>query len=457
MFIKPFKSLIYSQLRKNMLSGVISNIISTIILLLGYPLFLHYLGFELYGIWLALSSVMTFARIGDMGIGLAIVKLVAEEYGRNNYRKIQQYVASGLVFLCATGILMVIFILIFKGTIIAYLNLSEEHANIASWLFPYIGILSIYVLMTQNLQGALAGLGRLDLANYIRAAEPAIKVTIAVSLFATGYGIESMLIGSIVSYIFMHICCLFFIRRIANVRIFKPGNFKIQYIIRILKFGGTIMGGSAIGMITKPLINVLLSRYAGVASLPVFEIAYQGTMKVRGLFATALYALMPEFSKLSSMAEDGHLRIRQLYMRSIKTIAIGMLPLYIVLLFAAPYLLRLWLQDSFVEAMPVAFQVMLVVVLIRLFGTPAENLIIGLGHVGAEFFARCIEWLFVFGLILSIAIIAGQLSPLIATICFVPATLLATLSRTLSARKVMSKRKAELNDLSLIHTADRIG
>ena len=451
-----YKNLFGSQLRTNMASGVVCTLLSTIAMIVGYPLFLHYLGFELYGVWLVLASVLTFARLGDLGTQNAVTKMVAEEFGKGDFGAIQRYLASGLALLFSTGGLILLILLVFRGPIIAAFNLSDELAAIALWLLPYIGILTVYILVTQVLQGTLAGLGRMDLANYIRSAEPALKVSIAVLLLAIGYGVESLLIGSIVSHIFVHLCCYFFIRRVAHVRIFRPGDIKISYAVHIVKFGGTIMGGSVIGMVAKPLINVFLSRYAGVASLPVFEIAYQGTMKVRGIFASALNALMPEFSKLSSMAEDGLLRIRQLYVRSIKLIAIGVLPLFFFLLFASPFLLRLWLQDSFVETMPGAFQVMLVAGLLKLFGSPAEHIIIGLGHVRSEFLARCIEWPFALVLIVPIAVTTGQLSPLIVSLCIVPATALATVFRTLNARKAMVKGQSELSDISLIQTADGV-
>lgn len=443
MIKKLYKKVLGSQLRVNMASGVVCTVVSAAALMVGYPLFLNYLGFELYGVWLVLTTVLTFARLGDLGIKNAIMKMVAEEFGKGNVREIQRYVATGLALLCVSGGIILLVLLTFRTHIIAAFSLSDENARIVLWLLPYIGVLSIYVLATEILQGTLAGLGRMDQANYIWAAESLIKVTVAGSMLASGFGVQSLLIGSVVSHVMVHLASLFFIRQIAPIRIFRKNNIHARHARRMLQFGGTILGGSLIGMITKPLINLLLARYAGVSSLPVYEIAYQGSMKVRSLISVGLHPLMPEFSRLSSMVEGAGEKISQLYSRAMKLILIVGLPLYVGLLVAAPTLLQLWLRESFVEAIPRAFQVMLIAGFIKLFGAPAEHLLVGLGSVRSEFLARCMEWLSALALITSVAITTGHLSPLTASLCIVPAFALATLYRTLAAWSVMARTRID--------------
>jgi O-antigen/teichoic acid export membrane protein len=78
------KKLFSSQLRLNMISGVVTTVINTITMAAGFPIFLHFLGYEKYGIWLILATVLTFAQLGNLGISPAVIKLVAEEHGRGS-------------------------------------------------------------------------------------------------------------------------------------------------------------------------------------------------------------------------------------------------------------------------------------------------------------------------------------------------------------------------------------
>jgi O-antigen/teichoic acid export membrane protein len=71
-----------SQLRVNVISGAATNAINGVVLAVAYPVYLHFLGYEKYGVWLVLATVSSFAQLGNLGIGQTIMNLVAEEYGK---------------------------------------------------------------------------------------------------------------------------------------------------------------------------------------------------------------------------------------------------------------------------------------------------------------------------------------------------------------------------------------
>jgi len=79
------KKLLSSQLRINMLSGVVATVVNVVVLAIAYPVYLHFLGYEKYGVWLVLAVVLTFAQLGDLGISSAVIKLVAEGWRKRRY------------------------------------------------------------------------------------------------------------------------------------------------------------------------------------------------------------------------------------------------------------------------------------------------------------------------------------------------------------------------------------
>src|SRR4030042_1593779 len=97
------KKLLSSQLRINMASGMVTTVLNIAVMVAGYPIYLHFLGYEKYGVWLVLATVLTFAQLGNLGIGPAVMKLVAEEHGRNDIEGIQHYVTTAWVLLCLSG------------------------------------------------------------------------------------------------------------------------------------------------------------------------------------------------------------------------------------------------------------------------------------------------------------------------------------------------------------------
>ncbi len=376
------KKLFSSQLRINMASGVVVTVINAVAMMAAFPIYLHFLGYEKYGVWLVLATVLSFARLGNLGIDQAVMKLVAEEHGRGDIEGIQRYVTTALALLCLSGGLILIAVLVFKTQIIGAFKLTGENAKMVSWLLPYIGCLSIYVFLVQALNATLSGLGRMDLANYIQSVGRIVAVTVATILLYTGHDIESLLIGSTVSYLFINVVSLICIWRIARIRLLRINNLDTQRCKRLLRFGGAVFGGSLISMLFSPFNKLMLSRYTGVSSIPVYEIAYRGSMQIRGLVASGLRALMPEISRISgNMTRNAIDRISQIYRRAMKLIFLFGIPMYGVLIIFAPLLLRVWLGDRFVEALPSVFRIMLIGTFLSLLGVPAYYTLMGVGQV----------------------------------------------------------------------------
>jgi len=394
-----------------MVSGVATTVVNVVVLAIAYPVYLHFLGYETYGAWLILATVLTFAQLGNLGIGQAVMKLVAEENGRGDIEGIQRYVATALTLLCLSGAVALVVILALKNQIIAAFNLSDENARTVSWLLPYIGILSIYVFVVQALNATLSGLGRMDLANYTQSAGRIVAVATAGSLLYRGYGVESVLIGNTLSYVVIHLASVIFIWRVARIRFLRIGNFNAQCCKRLLRFGGGVFGGSLISMLFDPFNRLMLSRYAGVSTIPVYEIAFKASMQVRGLIEAGLRALMPEVSRLYSEGTAyPKERIKMIYRRAMKLIFLFSIPMYGTLAIFSPLLLRVWLGEKFIETLPHAFRIMLIGTFLSLLCVPAYYTLMGLGRVRHCFLSQVIQGIVNVGAVGIVILFLGTVS-----------------------------------------------
>jgi O-antigen/teichoic acid export membrane protein len=408
-----------SQLRRNMVSGVAVTLVNGTVLAVAYPLYLHFLGYEQYGIWLVLATVLSFAQLGNLGIGQAVTKLVAEEHSRGDYQAVQQYVATALAILGVSGTAVLVLLLAFKATIIGLFNLSMENAGMVSWILPYIGALSVYVFLVQAVNASLAGLGRMDLANYIQTGGRAVAVGTSTILLFSGRGITSLLAGSVFSYLFIHVASWVAIRRIARVHILRIGNLDFRRVRRLLGFGTGVLGGSLLSLLMSPFNKVMLSRYAGVASVPVYEIGYQAAMQIRALLEAGFRALMPEISRLDAEGTaPARRRISCLFRRATGlTIFLGV-PLFGVLALLSGPLLRVWLGAQFVESLPGVFRIMLVAALLSLVGVPAYYTLIGLGRIRSYLAASVAGAAGNVVLIVAYHAATGHLSEFSVALCF---------------------------------------
>ena len=385
------KSLSASQLRRNMTSGVATTVINSGVMLISYPIYLHYLGFKKLGVWIVLSTVLAFVQMCNLGMGPAVTKLVAEEHGRGNTEGIQSYVTTALRTLAATGCIALVVLILLAKPIIGIFKLGPENATIALRFFPYMGLLTVYAFLVQILTATLSGLGRMDQVNYRDSACRAISLGVAAVLLIWGYGIFSLLIGMAIYHLLIHITSIILIRKIVSLRILKL-NWDVKRFRKLISFGGAVFGGSIISMLFSPFNKLMLSRYAGVATVPIYEIAFTGSMQVRGLIEAAFRALVPEISRIGAdMTVQTRDRISQIYRRTMKLIFFFGTPIYAALVILAPILLKLWLGERFVETLPGVFRIMLIGTFLSLLCVPAYYALMGLGWMRYCFLSLVIQ------------------------------------------------------------------
>src|SRR5690554_1545023 len=80
--------------KKNIVGGVAIKSISIVISLLYVPLLINYLDSERYGIWIALTSMLTWFHFFDIGLGNGLRNLLTEAITQNNYKKARELVST---------------------------------------------------------------------------------------------------------------------------------------------------------------------------------------------------------------------------------------------------------------------------------------------------------------------------------------------------------------------------
>jgi O-antigen/teichoic acid export membrane protein len=76
-------------------SSFIAKALNILISFLSVPLTIHYLGSERYGVWLTISSLLTWMALTDFGLsGNALVNVLAESSGNDDMETARQYVSS---------------------------------------------------------------------------------------------------------------------------------------------------------------------------------------------------------------------------------------------------------------------------------------------------------------------------------------------------------------------------
>ena len=76
---KKISKKLNTQLNKNLFSGSVVHALNLLIALVSFPIFIKFLGIELFGVWTLLAVIISFAQVGDFGISKAIIFYSSEE------------------------------------------------------------------------------------------------------------------------------------------------------------------------------------------------------------------------------------------------------------------------------------------------------------------------------------------------------------------------------------------
>jgi len=376
------KTSLVSQFSQNVISGGITAAANSGLVIISFPLYLHFLGYGAYGVWLILATLFNLLQLSSFGIGEALMKYVAQNRGTVDGEKVvESYSSTAMAFLILVGTAAGVMAVVFRQGIVGAFALSATDAETAKRLVPYIAALSAYSVVLQLHGGLLSGAGRMDLSNYAQLAGRTVALVLSALLLAQGGGVSSLLAGQAAGLAVLHLVNHQFVRRVLPVRAFRIASIDPHRARELLKLGGGVFGGSVMAMLVHPLDRIVISRYLGVASIPVFDIAFSGSMQFRTLFEAGVRALAPEVSRLTAKCGDSfRARAKRLNRRVTMLLLVGGAPLYIALFLLAGAALRLWLGERFVPAAVPVFRIMLVASAASLAGVPSYFYLLGLGR-----------------------------------------------------------------------------
>jgi O-antigen/teichoic acid export membrane protein len=378
-----WKRLFRSQLRRNMISGVIYLGGNLLVLLVSYPVYLALLGYDELGLWLVLATVLTFAQLGNLGISQALMKLVAEHVEGDDRSALRELLGTATTILGLMALVVSAVVSALRSPIADAFGLSAADGATARELLPWVAILSGYVLLVQVQAGVLSGAGRMDLSNYMTLGSRVLAFAGSVAGVLLGFGLWGLLVGNAIGWIAAHVAYAVAVRRLLQIGPLCLTSFRRARMKTLLGFGSPVVLGSLVGLFLNPFNKLMISRYIGLSAVSVFELANQGAMQVRGVAGAGFQALVPEASRLAAGGEAGRGRLLALSNRARRLLLLGGGLAYAVLFVLGPWLMQLWLGAQYVDSIAVVFRILLVGSFASLLAVPAYYLLLGSGWLGS--------------------------------------------------------------------------
>ena len=378
-------------LTQNMVVSGASAIIGCLITIISYPVYLHFLGYSQYGLWLMLSTFLTLCQLGNLGIAPALSKLIAEDIGQSDAAGAQCYVELGITFVAALSTTILAILLLSRNNILKLLHLSPTTAATLHSLLPIVLLLTFYAFLNDVFSAVLIGLGRTDVSSAIQTISQMLAFASSFVLLKFGQGVRALALGALVSLTFTQVMATIFSKRFGGL-ILKPGLHVDRFRVRkLLGLSSTVFASSLAAAVFVPLNKIVLSKYVGLSAVPLYDMAFNISMRVRGLFEMPLRPIMPALSHaVSAREEDLRSAVGGISKHANRLLLIAGITFSTLFVLANP-VLRVWLRRSFEPSLTGSLRVALIGAFISLLGVPAYYSLLGVGKASTLFWSHILQ------------------------------------------------------------------
>lgn len=317
--------------------------------LITVPLTLHYLGQDLYGLWLTMSSVTAMFTFADLGIGNGLLTALSEARGRDNRVAARRLVSSGFYVLVGIGAgLGVLFWLLFPLVPWAKVfNVSSPQA--AAQVGPAIAILlaSFVVALPLGVVSRIRGAfqeGFVDSAYVMFGSVLTIgMLLIAIRLEGGLPLLAGALVGPPIIATLLNGVDLWGRRRLRWLRP-RLSDIDREATRRILGVSFFFLILQVAGAVAYQSDAIILAQVLGPASVTQYAIPMKLFLLIPTALGLVFAPLWPAYAE--ALARGDVSWARRTFSRSMK-LAVGLsVPLSLALVFLGPFILDLWVGDA---------------------------------------------------------------------------------------------------------------
>lgn len=265
--------------KKNIILLLAFNLINFLSTLAIVPLTLKYLGPVEYGVWLTLSSILTWFSFLDFGIGNGLRNKLSEALAENSLKRAKTFVSTAyIIFSGGIVILWIVFFAIYK--FIDWSKIFNSPANLTSELNLLIAI--VFVLFSlQLLLKLIYAVNQADqrpaINGLISAASNIFSVLFLFILYKTS---ERNLVALGTGLSIVPVVILILISIILFTKVYRDISPAIKFVKMdhskdLVKLGIQFFVIQVAGLIVFATDNIIITQIFGPSDVTVYNIAYK--------------------------------------------------------------------------------------------------------------------------------------------------------------------------------------
>ncbi len=365
-------------------SSFITKALNVLISFLSVPLTVHYLGSERYGVWLTISSLITWMSMTDFGLaGNALVNVLAEASGKEDREGAQHYSASAFWALTGVGVLTGI-IAVATFRFIPWREVFRVSAATSTHELQLACALTLGFLVVNfplSMQNSIYSAYQDGfLANIWAIAGNALALLALVVVSQIHGGLPQLVLALSGTRTAVSFANYFFLFR--RYYWLKPSPFAVRWhcVKRLFSLGGKYLVTQLASLGIYQSQPIIITQMLGPTKVVIFVVAYKIIALPMDLVFMATAPFISAFGEAKARHDWGW--IRGAYRNAtIASLAFGLPLLAVITVFAKP-IIRVWAGAAAMPSTTLILGLTMYTVLgIALMA--AGQMLIGLEHVNA--------------------------------------------------------------------------
>jgi O-antigen/teichoic acid export membrane protein len=325
-------------------SSFIAKALNIVISFLSVPLTVHYLGAERYGVWLTISSLITWMQMTDFGLaGVALVNVLSEASGKDDRVAAQQYTASAWWALTGvsmlSGILAVAFFryipwrAVFRVSAATSTHELQAACALTLLFFVLAFPLSVQFSIYSAYQDGF-------LANVWGIAGNALSLVALVVVSRTHGGLPYLVLALSGTRSLVAAANVFFLFRRYHWLAPVPSAVRWHCVKRLFKLGTKYLVTQLASLGIYQSQPIIITQILGPSKVVIFVVAYKIISLPMDLVYMATQPFVPAFGE--AKARQDWRWIEGAYKNCVKASLRFGLPLAVVIALTAKPLIRIW-------------------------------------------------------------------------------------------------------------------
>lgn len=274
----------------------------------------HRIGLASYGIWAALTTIVGYGSLLDLGVTTPLVKYIAESMALGRRDEVNSLLSTAMVFYCAVASAFAVGMVLASNWVL--IHLFHTSASDAALHRLYLAVVLGFVasLTFDVLESLIAGLQRADVNARLSLAYGLLNAAgIFIALYL-GLGVNGLVLvwlavtGVTIAGNYV-VAKRLFAPLLLNPLRFSPAHFK-----KILRFSSQVQVATLTMTLHDQVDRTLIAYVLGPISLGSYQLAWRAAAAARSIGWGFLPGVLPATSDLSAVGESA--KLRQLYLRA---------------------------------------------------------------------------------------------------------------------------------------------